>query len=367
MKNYLYFAERNGVEIRPSSEVIKITPLNHDGSDGYEVVVKETINKKSREYTLRSRGVVVSAGVMGTVPLLLKMRDKYKTLPKISSLLGQEIRTNSETLTTANDTREKVDDGIAISSFISVDDNTNMEVNRFREGSDGTWLYVPYVPMVTGKGFGRIVKFFINTLMHPVKTIKMLRIKGKARSSILFLVMQKSEAFIHLEWRRKWYRLFRNGITAVQKPKDTPLTVSFPAAEKATKLYAEKLGGEAGSALTEILLGTPMTAHIMSGVSMGTDESNGVVDLSGEVFGYKNLRVLDGSIIPGNLGVNPSLTITALSEFAMSQIPVFSEERASKIKRIQFNEPLAEQVSHLKGSGDLASDLNRVKEKELLS
>lgn len=360
MKNYLYFAERNGVEIRPSSEVIKITPLNDDGSAGYEVIVKEVIDKKTRQYTLRTRGVVVSGGVMGTVPLLLKMRDQYKTLPKISPLLGQEIRTNSETLTTANDTREKVDDGVAISSFISVDDNTNMEVNRFREGSDGTWLYVPYVPMVTGTGLVRIVKFLFNTLLHPFKTAKMLRPKGKARSSILFLVMQKSEAFIHLEWRRKWYRLFRNGVTAVQKKGDTPLTVSFPAAEKATKLFAKKLGGEAGSALTEVVLGTPMTAHIMSGVAMGTNPENGVVDLSGEVFGYKNLRVLDGSIIPGNLGVNPSLTITALSEFAMSQVPVFSEERAAKIKPIHFSQPLAGQVSQLNGIGDLASTLSRV-------
>ncbi|MFC3901522.1 cholesterol oxidase [Acinetobacter marinus] len=360
MKNYLYFAERNGVEIRPSSEVLKIVPLNADGSAGYEVHVKETTASGTRTYTVKSRGVVVSAGVMGTVPLLLKMRDQAKTLPNMSKLLGQQIRTNSETLTTANDTREKVDDGVAISSFISVDANTNMEVNRFREGSDGTWLYVPYVPMVTGQGAVRIMKFIFNTLLHPLKTFKMLRPKGKARNSILFLVMQKSEAFIHLEWRRKWYRLFRNGITAVQKADDTPLTVSFPSAEKATRSFADKLGGEAGSALTEILLGTPMTAHIMSGVAIGTDKSNGVIDQTGEVFGYQNLRVLDGSIIPGNLGVNPSLTITALSEFAMSQIPVFSEERAGQIKRIQFSAPLDGQVSALTGTGDLAGELSQV-------
>lgn len=144
------------------------------------------------------------------------------------------------------------------------------------------------------------------------------------------------------------------------------MTVSFPSAEKATRLYAKKLGGEPGSALSEVLLGTPMTAHVMSGVSMGTDPSNGVVGFSGEVFGYKNLRVLDGSIIPGNLGANPSLTITALTEFAMSQIPVLSKEKASKIKRIHFNEPLEGQISHIKGVGDLASDLAHVKEKEFL-
>ena len=360
MKNYLYFAERNGVEIRPSSEVLKITPLSEDGNEGYEIMVKETLGKQVRQYSLRSRGVVLSAGVMGTVPLLLKMRDQHKTLPNISPLLGQEIRTNSETLTTANNTREKLDDGVAISSFISVDADTNIEVTRFPEGSDGSWIYVPYVPMVTGQGFIRIMKFLFNTLLHPLKTYKVLRPKGKARNSVLLLVMQKSEAFIHLEWRRKWYRMFRNGISAVQKPNDTPLTVSFPAAEKATQLFSEKLGGEPGSALTEILLGTPMTAHIMSGVAMGNDRNNGVVDFTGEVFGYKNLRVIDGSIVPGNLGVNPSLTITALSEFAMSQIPVFSTERASRIQRIEFSQPLDGQVSALKGIGDLASTLSNV-------
>ncbi|WP_151707044.1 GMC oxidoreductase [Acinetobacter sp. TUM15064] len=360
MKNYLYFAERNGVEIRPSSEVLKIIPLSEDGRAGYEIIVKETLGKQVRQYSLRSRGVVLSAGVMGTVPLLLKMRDQYKTLPNISPLLGQEIRTNSETLTTANNTREKLDDGVAISSFISVDADTNIEVTRFPEGSDGSWIYVPYVPMVTGQGLMRIVKFLLNTLLHPLKTYKVLRPKGKARSSVLLLVMQKSEAFIHLEWRRKWYRLFRNGISAVQKPNDTPLTVSFPAAEKATKLFSEKLGGEPGSALTEILLGTPMTAHLMSGVAMGNDRNNGVVDFTGQVFGYQNLRVIDGSIVPGNLGVNPSLTITALSEFAMSQIPVFSAERAASIQRIEFSQPLDGQVSALTGTGDLASALSPI-------
>lgn len=98
-----------------------------------------------------------------------------------------------------------------------------------------------------------------------------------------------------------------------------------------------------------------MTAHIMSGVAIGTGPENGVVDESGQVFGYKNLRVIDGSIIPGNLGVNPSLTITALSEYAMSRIPVFNQERANKIKPIHFSEPLAGQVSKLKGSGDLVA------------
>ncbi len=361
MKNYLFFAERNGCEIRANSEVVKIEPLdvddNQDGKKGYLITVEEEFLKdnkyRKKTYTLTTRSVVVSAGVLGTVPLLLKMRDQYKTLPNISSKLGQKIRTNSETLTSIVDMNTTVHDGVAISSFISVDDDTNIEINRFNKDSDKTWLYLPCVPMVTGKGFVRILKLLGQTIIHPIKTFKTLRYKGKAARSLVFLVMQKSESFIHFEWRRKWYRLFKKGITAVQKKDDTPLTVSFPTAEKATKLFAEKLGGQAASSLSEIILGTPMTAHIMSGVAIGSGPENGVIDETGEVFGYKNLRVLDASIIPGNLGVNPSLTITALSEFAMSKIPVFNQEAADKIKRVHFSEPLAGQVSTLGGTGDL--------------
>lgn len=362
MKNYLYFAERNGAEIRPESEVTRIEPIEkdgvNDGSHGYIVTVLDTSKGDKHEYTIRTRGVVVSAGVMSSVPLLMRMRDQYKTLPNISPLLGQQIRTNSETLTTANDMNQKVSDGLTISSFISVDDQTNMEINRFTEGADGTWKFMPYVPMVTGTGLTRIAKFIGNTIMHPVKTFKVLRPKGKAARSLVFLVMQTSDSFIHLEWRRKWYRLFKKDISAVQNADDTPLTVSFPAAEEATRMYSEKLGGEPGSALSEVLLGTPMTAHIMGGVAIGESAKNGVVDETGEVFGYRNLRVIDGSIIPGNLGVNPSLTITALSEYAMSQIPVFDEARASQIKPIHFSEPLTGQVSELQGSGDLIEVVN---------
>jgi len=352
MKNYLYFAERNGAEIRADSEVVRVEPIlkngtGSDGSNGYLITVKEEKDGGKRIYSLTARGVVLSAGVMGTVPLLLRMRDEAKTLPNISRRLGQQIRTNSETLTSVNNMKQRVDEGLTITSFMSADDSTNMEINRFNDGSDANWLFAPYVPMVSGEGGTRVLKFLGNTLLHPIKTAKMLWPKGKATSSIIFLVMQTSEAFIHLEWRRRWYRLFRKDITAVQKGGDEKLSVSFPSAEKATRSYADKLGGEPGSSLSEIILGTPLTAHIMSGVVMGKSASSGVIDESGEVFGYTNLRVLDGSIIPGNLGVNPSLTITALTEYAMSQVPVFDREIAGKIKPIRFSSPIHNMVSAL--------------------
>lgn len=213
------------------------------------------------------------------------------------------------------------------------------------------------MPLVSGEGWGRIGNMLKNTILHPIKTFRVWKPMGKAKNSIMMLVMQKSEAFLHFEWSRSWYTGFREGVTYVQKPGDVPLTVSFPSAEKATDIYAKKLDGEAGSALSEIITGAPMTAHIMSGVPIGASAENGVVDQTGEVFGYKNLRVLDASVIPGNLGVNPSLTITALSEYAMSQLPVFDEERAAKIKPIHFSAPLERQVSKLDGTGDLLNEI----------
>jgi cholesterol oxidase len=360
-KNYLYFAERNGVEVRPESEVVCIEPLANsdgvrDGAEGYELTVQSSTKRFfKKRYKIRCRGVVVSAGVMGTVPLLLKMRDGTRTLPNISSWLGQQVRTNSETVITANNLSHEVWEGPSATSMITADDDTVMEINRFRKGSDGAWFYLPYVPMVTGEGIGRVFKWLGNTLRHPLKTLKVLNPVGKAKHSLMLLVMQTSEAYIHLEWRRRWYRLFRNAISAVQKPGDIPLKVSFPAAEEAARRYAKNLDGEAGSSLAEILLGTPVTAHIMSGAAIGTDADNGVVDETGEVFGYRNLRVLDGSVIPGNLGVNPSLTITALSEYAMSQLPIFNQERADKVKPIRFSHPLPGQVSTLTGDGDLCA------------
>ncbi len=362
-KNYLFFAERNGAVIRARSRVDRIEPLaaadgKRDGSAGYIVsVVESGAGLLPRRYSVKTRGVVVSAGVMGTVPLLLNMRDIRKTLPNISPLLGQQVRTNSETLLTVTDAAQELCEGPTISSGMAADDETNMEINRFPKGSDATWIYLPYVPMVDGTGWRRGLNFLGNSLRHPLQMLKMLNPVGKARNSIIFLVMKTTESYVHLEWRRSWYSLFSKKLSAVQKADDEKLSVFFPSAHAVARRFAEKIGGQPGNSLLEILFGTPMTAHIMGGVPIGSGPQNGVISESGEVFGYQGLRVLDGSIIPGNLGVNPSLTITALSEYAMSQIPVHDPERAAGIKPIHFSIPLAEQVSPLRAEGDLLQQI----------
>jgi cholesterol oxidase len=375
-KNYLYFAERNGVEIRPESKVVRIEPLPNaqgvrDGSAGYELtVVKSTAWLFRQTYKVRTGGVVLSGGVMGTVPLLLKSKYFDKTLPALSELLGRQVRTNSETFMSVSFKdpkpagQDEIWEGTAITSIFSPDDETNIEPCRFPKGSDSMWLVGLPVPLTENSGEGRgprSLQLFFNILRSPIKSFKLMQPFGKAKQTVFLMVMQSKESFVHMEMElsRRWYHLFLPWWSMVQKAGDVPLTTYFPVGQQAARLYAEESGGDVGNAIVDIVAGTPATAHIMGGVSIGKDISCGVVDESGAVFGYQNLRVLDGSIIPGNLGVNPSLTILALSEYAMSQIPVWDEAKSKQIKPIYFSKPLDGQVSALTGEGDLLNEINQ--------
>ncbi|XKE47323.1 FAD-dependent oxidoreductase [Halomonas organivorans] len=368
VKNYLWFAERNGVEIRAESEVIRIEPLpgpdgKRDGSAGYELTVRSsTAHVRKKPYTLRCRGIVVSAGVFGTIPLLLKARDVDRTLPNLSRELGRRVRTNSETLIMATGhfpdergNRQDICDGPSITSMFDPDDETRIEVTRFPRYGDGALALQTTVPLTDVQGkVPRPLSMLANMLRQPIKTLRMLNPIGKARHTIIFLVMQTKDTFVHIRIRRPWYRLFRPSWSVYQDKDDSALSNYFPVAHKAARHYIEAAGGgQAGNIATEILTGAPVTAHLMGGVGIGNGPEDGVVDDRGRVFGYHNLRVIDGSLIPGNLGVNPSLTILALSEYAWSREPVFDAERAARITPIHFSSPLPGQTSHLTASGDL--------------
>lgn len=368
VKNYLWFAERNGVEIRAESEVTRIEPLpgadgKRDGSAGYELTIQtSTARVFKKPYKLRCRGVVVSAGVFGTIPLLLKAKEVDKTLPNISNELGRQVRTNSETLITntgrfpdAEGNPQEICHGPSITSMFDPDDETRIEVTRFARYGDANFLTQSAVPLVDGEGqIPRPVRMLINMIRHPIKTFRMLNPVGKSRNSIMFLVMQTRDTFVHIRTKRPWYRLFRSTWSVYQDKDDNALSIYFPLAHKAARHYVDAAGGgQSGNIATEVLSGAPTTAHLMGGVAIGKGPEDGVVDDTGRVFGYHNLRVIDGSLIPGNLGVNPSLTILALSEYAWSREPVFNAERAAAIKPIHFSSPLPGQCSHLTGTGDL--------------
>lgn len=366
-KNYLWFAERNGVEIRAESEVTRIEPLPNEqgmrnGSAGYELTVQNSIGLIKKRYKLRTRGVVLSAGVFGTVPFLLKARDVDRTLPGISQELGRRVRTNSETLIVntckfpdQNGQPGEICVGPTITSMFDPDDETRIEINRFPRYGDATFALQSAVPLTDSQGqIPRPVSMLINIIRQPLKTLRMLNPVGKSRNSIIFLVMQTKDTFVHVKAKRPWYKFFRFAWSLFQDAQDRPLSNYFPVAHEAARHYVDAAGGgDAGNVATEILTGAPSTAHLMGGVGIGTGPENGVVDDSGQVFGYQNLRVIDGSLIPGNLGVNPSLTILALAEYAWSQVPVYDQERAAEFKPIQFSKPLPGQVSQLREDGDL--------------
>lgn len=366
-KNYLWFAERNGVEIRAESEVVRIEPLpgtngKLNGSGGYELTIQNSIGLRKKLYKLRARGVVVSAGVFGTVPFLLKARDVDGTLPDISQELGRRIRTNSETLIVntckfpdKNGQQGEICEGPTITSMFDPDDETRIEINRFPRYGDATFALQSAVPLTDAQGrIPRPVSMLINIIKQPLKTLRMLNPVGKSKNSIIFLVMQTKDTFVHAKAKQPWYKFFRFTWTLFQDANDRPLSNYFPVAHEAARHYVDAAGGgDAGNMATEIMTGAPSTAHLMGGVGIGNSPADGVVDDSGQVFGYQNLRVIDGSLIPGNLGVNPSLTILALAEYAWSQVSVFNMQKAAGIEPVCFSEPLPGQSSHLKANGDL--------------
>lgn len=366
-KNYLYFAERNGAEIRSESQVTHIEPLANkegvrDGSAGYELTVKSSTGWRSKQYKIRTKGVVLSAGVVGSLNMLMASKYKTKTLPSIPDLIGRQVRTNSETFYSVGfDTKktyqeDQISKGLAITSSFKPDDITTIEPVRFNKGSDSAWLSFFMVPLTDTGGIPRGLRLLINMIMQPLTTLKLMNPIGKARRNNVLMIMQSADSYVHAKWKRAWTKLFRKRLTIEQESGDEKLTTYFDVGQQVARRYSEKSQGEVGNVALDILVNTPVTAHIMGGVPIGKSAADGVVDESGEVFGYQGLRVLDGSIIPGNLAVNPSLTILALSEYAMSQVPVKDEASAAKVKPVLFSKPLPGMVSGLEGEGDLLQE-----------
>lgn len=325
--NYLYLAEKLGVEVVAEREVTAVRPRE---GGGYRVDVRPTFKRKPTE-TLEARNVIFAAGVMGTVPLLLSMKEREDCLPRLSDRLGKMVRTNSEALIgiIAPDCDEDLSEGVAITSILHTDDHTHVEPCRYGHGSDFfRFLSGPHAPgkwVVT-----RILKSIGRLLANPRKWAKvyfMSRAKFSAKTQVL-LFMRSIEGTLNLELGRSIFTGFRRGLVSrVDDPADAPEAFMEDATDFANR-YAEKLGGVVSSLNIETVLGSPSTAHILGGACMGEDASQGVIDDKHRVHGYDGLYVIDGSTISANPGVNPSLTITALAERAMSHIPARGDAAA---------------------------------------
>jgi cholesterol oxidase len=327
VKNYLWLAERRGVKIEPERMVTEVRPLGAaDGSEGYAITSERSGLLPGRgKRTIRARGVIFAAGPLGTNKLMQRCR-LGGALPKISDRLGELVRTNSEMIlavTVPDDYPEDLTRRVAITSSIYPDAHTHIETVTY--GHAGDSMNTLYTLLVgDGTKLTRPLKLLGQIIRHPGKFAKVMWPKGWSSRTIIVLVMQTLDNAIALRPKQ----MPGGGIRlATEQDPERPNPTFIPVANVAAEWLAERTGGIAQSSMSEALFNVPNTAHILGGATIGHSAEDGVVDARQRVFGYENLMVCDGSAIPANVGVNPSLTITALAEHAMSHIPDAANRR----------------------------------------
>jgi cholesterol oxidase len=279
--------------------------------------------KEAQRFTCR--GVVFSASSLGTLDLLFDLKEKGY-LPRISSQLGKHFRTNSESLLAVRipGSREDLSKGVAIGSGIYVDEHTHIEAVRYPRGSDTMSMLTT---ILTGgvPGPARVALWLRNLavalLRHPLRTLRVLQPFGWARENVVLLCMQALESNLEMCWRRPWFWPFRKSLSS----RGQKVPTYIPRANEFAETFARLTGGTAMSMIPEILFNIPGTAHCLGGCVIAGSPEHGVVDHHNRLFGYKNMYVCDGSVVAANLGVNPSLTITALAERALSFLRPASE------------------------------------------
>ncbi|WP_194862987.1 GMC family oxidoreductase [Myxococcus sp. AB036A] len=312
-KNYLYLAERRGLTLHADTEVTWVRPLP-DG--GYEVEAlqgaRRFLRKKVR---FTAKHVVFAGGVLGTLDLLLKLKASPDGLPRLSDRLGDGVRTNSEALVGVVSGRKGQDlsRGIAIGSILHTDAQSHLEPVRYSAGSGFFRLLM--APQVSGatmlQRFVRLVGLLVR---HPLRFLKAWFVPDFARRTMILLYMRTLEGHLRMKRSR------RLGLSTALQAGPAP-SANMPEAFDLARRVADKLDGYPMTIVSETLLGIPTTAHILGGCCMGDSEETGVIDSRHRVFGHEGLYVVDGSAISANPGVNPSLTITALAERAMTFIP----------------------------------------------
>ncbi|MBE0621661.1 MAG: GMC family oxidoreductase [Burkholderiales bacterium] len=319
-KNYLYLAEKLGAVIQPESLVTDVRPLGAaDGADGYAVDWQPSATRKGAGGTIRCRGAVFAGGVLGTVELMLKLKES--SLPRLSDRLGYGVRTNSEALipVTVPDGKSVFSDGVAIGSILHTDEHSHLEPVRYAAGS-GFWRLGMGPRVYHPNGFVRALKLIGDWLAHPVMNLKVLFVDDWAKRTQVLLFMQTIDSTL---------RLVRGRFRLSTRLDVGPAPTSFmPEATDLSERYAAIVGGKPVALVSDTLLGVASTAHILGGACMGRDAAEGVIDSDNRVFGYRNLYVCDGSMISANPGVNPSLSITAISERAMSKVPARNAQGA---------------------------------------
>jgi len=310
--------------VRAEAEVRDIMPLPQPQPDGarYEVRYRSsTALLPPTEVSLRARNVIVSCGAIGSLRLLFRCREMTKSLPNLSKRLGDNVRTNSEALlgSVSRENRHDFSQGIAITSIFYADAITTIEPVRYPAGSglmrtlsaplldEGDRLWVRWL-----KALGMI-------LTHPLDFLRTHVLPGWANKATIVLVMQTAENLMRVRSGRNLFTLFRRGLVT-EPDEENSVPAKIEIGHRVTRRFAEKTNGIPAGSIVETLLNIPTTAHFIGGVPFGLSSEDGVIGLDCQVHHYPGLYVIDGSIVPANPGVNPSLTITALAEYAMSWV-----------------------------------------------
>lgn len=312
-KNYLYLAQQFGCTIKAETEVYDVVPIHEDGSAGYTIHFKESLSYFPKKGSVTAKGVVFAGGVLGTMDLLLRLKEK--SLPRLSPILGKGVRTNSESLigVTTFDKKTSFSEGIAIGSIVNIDENRHIEPVKYSEGS-GFWR-IFMAPMVQGKTMaGRFYRMIQDFFRYPVANLKAFFIDDWSKRTQILLYMESIDSTLQMK-RSRW------GFKKTALAEGEAPTAFNPVAQDIARKVEKIINGKAMVMNTETLLGIPSTAHILGGACMGANAESGVIDKNNRVFNYENMLICDGSMISANIGVNPSLTITALTERAMHLIP----------------------------------------------
>ncbi|MEQ6900052.1 GMC family oxidoreductase [Nocardioides sp. YIM 152588] len=310
--NYLYLAEKNGAQVH---ELTKVTSVAPDGHGGYRVETQRPgAVLRKRERTFTARQVVFAAAALGTQKLLHQLRDDG-TLGDLSPHLGHLTRSNSEAiLGVAAKDRDDFAQGVAISSSIHPEDQTHVEVVGYGKGQNA--MFAQLAPMIDGGAF-RFLRLLLFMLLHPARTVRTYNLRRASERSVILLVMQSLDNSL---------TSFRKGKRLLTKPGDgEPNPDWIPLAHDVARRWEKKVDGVAAAVVTDAF-NIPATAHYIGGCTIGDGPETGVVDGYQRIYGYPGLHVADGSAITANLGVNPSLTITAQAERAMAFWPNKGEE-----------------------------------------
>ena len=313
-KNYLYFAQKHGLELRPDTEVVHVSPR---AEGGYRVRALEGKSYFGRqERVFEAENVIFSGGALGTNSLLLRLKDDASALPGLSQQVGHRVRTNSESLicVTVPGSQHDHSTGIAINSLLQTDEHSHLEMVRYGGGSGFFRSLVTAPHVAGGSALVLIFRILLAMLLRPILTMRALFVSDWARSTMILLYMRSTEGTLRFVRNRLGFMNTR--VERGERP-----SASMPEATELALQIARKTGGIARSLFYEQLFNVPTTAHILGGCCMGDSPQTGVIDHRHRVFGYDGLFVVDGSAVSANVGVNPSLTICALAERAMTFIP----------------------------------------------